>query len=61
MSLYLLVTSLNCEAIYQSHCYTIIEEGKTFTDGRQACVDGGADLAVITSADEHTFVKGLVR
>nr|XP_023693125.1 CD209 antigen-like protein C [Paramormyrops kingsleyae] len=44
---------------FSTSCYYISTEKKTWSDSRQACMQSGADLAIISSREEQVFVEGL--
>ncbi|KAM4632831.1 C-type lectin domain family 4 member E-like isoform 2-T2 [Polymixia lowei] len=44
---------------FKSSCYYISTATKTWQEGRQDCRDRGADLVIINSKDEQTFIAKL--
>nr|XP_023696795.1 C-type lectin domain family 4 member M-like [Paramormyrops kingsleyae] len=43
---------------FSTNCYYISTEEKTWSDSRQACMQIGADLAIISSREEQDFFEG---
>ncbi|XP_034044136.1 CD209 antigen-like protein E [Thalassophryne amazonica] len=44
--------------LFQSSCYYISSERKTWDESRQACLQQGADLVIIDSKQEQGFLTG---
>ncbi|XP_039674623.1 CD209 antigen-like protein A [Perca fluviatilis] len=47
-------------SMFSSSCYLLSAESGSWEKGRQDCRDRGADLVVIESSQEQTFISGII-
>ena len=46
---------------YNGSEYTLIETKQDYETSKQACVDLGGHLAVITTEEEHKFISDMIK